>query len=138
MKGKADLVRALIKKAESDLAIVEMCLAKEKSLDAACFHAQQAAEKYLKAYLTANGKEFPFVHNLEKLVQLCSEGDEAFLTVKDVAQGLSPYAVQARYDTDFWPSLDTARQAREATERIRRFVLSRLPPEVTINDQNDA
>jgi len=134
MKEKADLVRALIKRAESDLALVEMCLEKEKSLDAACFHAQQAAEKYLKAYLTANGKEFPFVHNLEKLIQLCSESAPAFLTLKGMGQELTPYAVQARYDTDFWPSLDTVRGAWDAAHAIRRFVLDRLPPEVELSN----
>jgi HEPN domain-containing protein len=130
MKEKRDLIRAWIRRAESDLAIVEMCLANEKSLDAACFHSQQAAEKYLKAYLTAAEVEFPFVHNLEKLIEICSEKDPRFLTIKPAGEELTPYAVQARYDTDFWPPLDVVRGAREAATTIRDFVLGRLPPDV--------
>ncbi len=129
MKEKGDLLRDWIERAESDLAVVEMCLAQNKSLDAACFHAQQAAEKYLKAYLTAREIDFPFVHNLEKLIQICSEEDPGFVAIKSAGQKLTPYAVQARYDTDFWPSVDIVRGAQEAAVKIKEFVLDRLPPD---------
>ncbi len=130
MKEKADLVRAWVRRAESDLGIVEMCLARGRSLDAACFHAQQAAEKYIKAYLTHNEKEFPFIHNLEKLIQLCSEPDPTFRAIAGAGEELTPYAVLARYDTDFWPSSDMAREAGEAAKKIKSFVLDRLPPDI--------
>ena len=51
MKDRHDLVRSWIRKAESDLAAVELALTAGQALDTACFHAQQAGEKYLKAYL---------------------------------------------------------------------------------------
>ena len=79
MKGKTDLVRAWVERAESDLAVVEMCLEKKKSLDAACFHAQQAAEKFLKTYLSAKDRDFPFIHDSGKLVRACAEEDQSFL-----------------------------------------------------------
>jgi len=66
MKNRADLVRRLIRKGESDLVNAEMCVSKRQSLDAACFHAQQGAEKYIKAYLTAKEVDYPFIHNLER------------------------------------------------------------------------
>ena len=66
MKSRSDLVKGLIRKAESDLVNAEMCLSTKQSLDAACFHAQQGAEKYIKAYLTAQDVDYPFIHNLEK------------------------------------------------------------------------
>jgi len=47
MKDKADLVRGWLRKAASDVVSMEATL-KAGSLDGACFHAQQAAEKYLK------------------------------------------------------------------------------------------
>ena len=65
MKSRADLVRGLLRKAESDLANAELCLQAGKALDTVCFHAQQAAEKSIKAYLTAHDIDFPFIHNLE-------------------------------------------------------------------------
>lgn len=51
-------------------------LLKDNNFDAACFHAPQAAEKYLKAFLLHHGTKFPFTHNLKRLVELC-EGIDA-------------------------------------------------------------
>jgi HEPN domain-containing protein len=50
MKDQADLVRGWVRKARSDVIAVE-ALINANALDTACFHAQQAAEKYLKAYM---------------------------------------------------------------------------------------
>jgi HEPN domain-containing protein len=44
MKEKADLVRGWLRKAASDVVSMEATLG-AGSLDGACFHAQQAAEK---------------------------------------------------------------------------------------------
>lgn len=65
MKTKADVIHGWLRKADSDMAALRLCIANAKALDAACFHAQQAAEKALKAYLTSIAVQFPFVHNLE-------------------------------------------------------------------------
>ncbi|MCH8854245.1 MAG: hypothetical protein IID41_16575 [Planctomycetes bacterium] len=43
------------------------------------------------------------------------------------ARTLTPYAVALRYDDEFWPSVETARQALDAAITIRDFVLARLP-----------
>ncbi len=130
MKSRTDLVRGWLSKAEGDLANARLCLSAGLSLDTACFHAQQAAEKYLKAYLIAQAAEFPFIHNLEKLVELCARHDPAFLRIKGPAQELTPYAVELRYDLEFWPSVETARRAVELAQTIRDFILVRLPAEV--------
>ena len=75
MRTKADLVRGWLLKAESDLTTASLCISADQALDTACFHAQQAAEKTIKAYLTAYEIDFPFIHNLEKLVELCAQTD---------------------------------------------------------------
>ena len=130
MKTKADLVRGWLRKAESDLVNAEMCLSAERALDTVCFHAQQMAEKYLKAYLTAYEIDFPFVHNLEKLIVLCAQRDPSFLRIQALSQELTPYAVQLRYDDEFWPSAETAHQALDAALTIKDFVVDRLPSEM--------
>ena len=67
------------RKAESDLLVIETCIAaKVETYDACCFHAQQAAEKYLKAYLTTYKIAFPKTHQLELLVKKCCEHNETF------------------------------------------------------------
>ncbi len=72
MNGNAENARAWLQKAESDLAAAELCLQAKTALDAACFHCQQAAEKSLKAWLIACETEFPFIHDLSKLLSLCA------------------------------------------------------------------
>jgi len=127
MKSRSDLVRGWLRKSQSDMDSASLCLASAKALDTVCFHAQQAAEKCLKAYLVAKEVEFPLVHNIEKLIELCARTDAAFLALKPLGQSLTPYAVELRYDEEFWPTLETARQAFDAAATIRKFVVVRLP-----------
>ena len=133
MKNKADLVRGWLRKAESDLTNAGLCLESGQALDTACFHAQQAAEKSIKAYLTAHEIDFPFIHNLEKLIALCAQHDPSFSILKTPAQELTPYAVELRYDDEFWPAAETAHQAFDAAMVIKDFVIARLPPEMKPN-----
>jgi HEPN domain-containing protein len=118
MKSRADLVKGWVRKAESDLTNARICLSAEQALDTACFHAQQGAEKSLKAYLTTYEVKFPFIHNLEKLIELCAQRGPSFTETKALGQGLTPYAVELRYDDEFRPSVDTASQALEAALKI--------------------
>ncbi len=127
MKSRTDLVKNWLAKAESDLAGAELCLAAGRALDTACFHAQQASEKILKAFLIAHDVDYPHMHDLTKLVDLCGKQDAAFVSLKDAAAQLTPFAVELRYDTEFWPTADMARQAVEMAGAIRSFVLDRLP-----------
>jgi len=131
MKDQTDLVRGWLRKAESDLANAEMCLSAGLSLDTACFHAQQAAEKWIKAYLTAYEVDFPFIHNLEKLIELCAQRDPSFVDLEAAGQELTPYAVALRYDVEFWPAPEIAQQAVDAAVAIRDFIMTRLPAEMT-------
>ena len=130
MKNKIDLVKGWLLKAESDLANVRMCLTNNQSLDTGCFHAQQAAERFIKAYLTEQEIEFPLIHNLEKLIELCATFDPSFESIKTFGQELTPYAVALRYDSEFWPDLQIAQQAYETALKIKAFILDRLPPEM--------
>jgi HEPN domain-containing protein len=130
MKARADLVRGWLRKAAADLTTARLCLSAGEALDAACFHAQQGAEKYIKAYLIAYEIDFPFIHNLATLIELCAEYDPSFLDIRALAQGLTPYAVELRYDIEFWPSIEMARQALDTAVTIQNYVVDRLPVEV--------
>lgn len=129
MKTRDDAVRGWVRKAESDLTAMRSCM-DGGALDAACFHAQQAAEKLLKAYLTAFDVRFPFVHNLEQLVDICASRDSRFNEVREAAQRLTPYAVELRYDDDFWPSAEIAQRATRNAGTIKDFLMARLPDSV--------
>lgn len=127
MKTTADLVLGWIRKADSDLENALLCLSSGKSLDTACFHTQQAAEKLLKAYLMAYSLPAPLIHNIEKLVELCEQHDPAFVSMKPLGALLTPYAVQLRYDEDFWPSEQETATALQSAQTLRAFVVPLLP-----------
>lgn len=129
MKDKTDLVRGWIRKARSDMLAMTASL-KAGALDACCFHAQQAAEKTLKAYLIYNDVEFPFTHNLIKLIELAAQKDKAFRELGSEAELLTPYAVELRYDDEFWPSMEAARQACDSANDVMDFITSRLPEDI--------
>ena len=133
MKNLNDLVRGWLKKAESDLATVEICISSNKSFDVACFHAQQVIERYLKAYLIFKDVDFPFVHDLRKLLELCAATDPAFEQLFSLVEGMTEYAVELRYDPEFWPAIERAKSALDAALKIKEFVLARLPAEVHPN-----
>jgi len=90
------------------------------------YHAQQCAEKYLKAYLVCKGVDIPFTHNISLLLELC--GPSAGWTDKlEEAKSLTYYAVTARYPgkdkvtkNDAVQAVETANMVRLAIRKILR------------------
>jgi HEPN domain-containing protein len=129
MKEKTDVVQGWLRKAASDIVTLKAALG-AGSLDGACFHAQQAAEKYLKGFLTFHDRPFPYAHNLADLTELCADIDVSFHSLTPMASELTPYAVRVRYDDSFWPTVETAKEAHASALAIRDLVLSHLPKEI--------
>lgn len=122
-------VRAWILKAESDLKVARDELATENpATDAVCFHSEQCAEKYLKAYLVYSFQEIPRTHNIAELIYRCMEIDAAFRALLETdVPSLTSYAVAMRYPgSELFPSPQEARRAVEFAEMARAFVLERL------------
>ena len=112
---------AWVKRAEEDYAAVQSSLRRKLPLTyIACFHAQQCAEKYLKAMLVVGKRKFPKTHDLLLLNDQCSKAD-IFLGIdlKDF-NTLSDYAVRVRYPGDN-PTPDEAREALTIAKAVRRF-----------------
>jgi len=130
MKDKDDVVQGWLRKASSDVVAMNATL-RAAAYDGACFHAQQAAEKYLKAYLTQREIAFPYTHNLAHLTELCASVDPVFQSLTALVAGLTPYAVRSRYDDSFWPSRQVAEEAISAALKVRDFILGRLPSETS-------
>lgn len=94
--------------------------------DVICFHAQQAAEKFLKAYLVFNQINFSRTHDIGKLLNLCAKKDLAFLTLKPTIV-LTDYAVELRYPDDFYiPDIYETKEAYDLAKRVKNFVVSKL------------
>jgi HEPN domain-containing protein len=84
--------------ARSDLALARLGRDADDVLPAqVCFHAQQAAEKALKAVLVHRGVDFPRTHDLEALIEIASNAGMALPEWVDEVSGLTPYAVETRY-----------------------------------------
>lgn len=62
-----------------------------------CFHAQQAAEKALKAVLLHHKIEFPLTHDLTQLLGLLEEAGIPVPPDFSAVDTLTPYAVETRY-----------------------------------------
>jgi HEPN domain-containing protein len=65
--------------------------------DIAVYHAQQAAEKALKAFPAANDEPFPKTHDLEPLLLACQTIDPSYQQFTSAVRTLTPYATQFRY-----------------------------------------
>lgn len=103
-----------LRRARGDLAIAKAPLPEGAFYEDLCFHAQQAAEKALKAVYLSNGWTFRYTHDLDTLL---SELLEKGLTVPgDVRETdvLSRYAWEARY-----PGLDEPIIEEEYQEAVK-------------------
>lgn len=66
----------------------------------ACFHAQQAAEKSLKAVMCLHGLEYRRTHDLEALAGMLKDVGVAPSVDEHELRCLTPYAVEFRYDDE--------------------------------------
>ncbi len=88
---------------------------------AICFHAQQSAEKYLKALLLASKVNFPKTHDLAALNSLCEQHGILTGFSPQLLTLLTDHAVAARYPGQE-PTLEEARQSLEIAKSVRKFV----------------
>ena len=91
------------------------------------FHAQQAAEKFLKAWLVLRGEPYPYTHNLARLLKLLQEKEPTAGKFRELNE-YTAYAVQLRYEVfeDEAAPIDRQEAVRRL-EALRREVRRRLP-----------
>lgn len=108
-----------VAKAEADFATMEReCQVEDNpNHDGICFHAQQCAEKYLKARLCEAGITFGKIHDLVALLEQTLDMEPDWETFREDLAYLSDFAVTFRYPGE---SAD-AESAHEAQRRCRRF-----------------
>ncbi|TSC88381.1 MAG: hypothetical protein G01um101416_49 [Microgenomates group bacterium Gr01-1014_16] len=89
-----------------------------------CFHFQQSAEKYFKAYIVAKSLEFTKIHDLDSLCQICLADNPKFDELKDECLFLNDFYVATRYPVTVPPSFSRveAQQAKTAVEKISKLV----------------
>jgi len=123
---RLDLARVLLARAVDDETLVRKVRSDTDIADAIVgFHAQQAAEKLIKAVLAARGAVYTKSHALSYLIGLVEEhGIEAPEELSE-ADVLSPWAVEFRYEGDEPPALDRS-AALAVVEKLRRWAESEI------------
>jgi HEPN domain-containing protein len=106
-------------KAEGDFAVMEheFGVADNPNYDGICFHAQQCAEKYLKARLCEANMTFGKIHDLVDLLDQVLDVEPAWGDFREDFAYLSDVAVTYRYRGE---SADVE-SATDAERRCRRF-----------------
>jgi HEPN domain-containing protein len=112
---QAEVVQAWLKRARSDLQLGRVALKTSGVLlEDTCFHAQQCAEKALKALLLRRQINFPRTHSIEVLLDILKLQGEAVPENVDEAFILTEYAVQTRYPGEWEPI--TRKEAEDALD----------------------
>jgi HEPN domain-containing protein len=102
----------------------------EVELRIACFHGQQAVEKFIKAVLVKRGFSFVPTHDLIKLAELLLAANIPLaLGIEDLKR-LNPYAVVFRYD-DRDIDLLTKEKAVLIIHTVEAWASGYLEPEIT-------
>lgn len=116
------IIRDWLNKAEEDFGFASCNLNDPTSTfySQICFHFQQAAEKYLKAYIVANELEFKKIHELTELLRICQKFNPTIQKLEEDCEFLTDFYIDTRYPV-YWPTEITredAEKARDAAQTI--------------------
>jgi HEPN domain-containing protein len=118
------LIEEWIKKADEDIGFASSVVEDSSYYAQICFHYQQAAEKYLKAFIIACDLEFNKIHDLIKLLNTCLLKDTSLSVIEADCIYLNGYYIDTRYPVH-WPTHYTkedALNAKKSAENISSII----------------
>jgi len=119
-------VKELIDSAEEDFALSVNAF-RWGYFRASCFHAQQAIEKLLKAYLLLKTNRYPFIHDITELIRNCMSIDGEFEYLLEIkADKLDKYYVGTRYPPILSVSKEEAEEAVDIARKAREFIIRKI------------
>ena len=119
-KDIAQKVRQWMDYADDDLRLAEHGLKMESGCPfrLIAYHAQQCAEKYLKAFLVYQREDFPYTHNISTLLELCRKHAD-WVGSMEQTEILTAYAITTQYPGQDEPvTLTDAQQAVEKAKQV--------------------
>ena len=123
------IIKEWMNKADQDFEFARINFEEEKQFFAQiCFHFNQSAEKYLKAFIIANRLEFRKIHDLHLLLKQCKSKDPSFSQIEDDCEYLATFYIETRYPVH-WPvtfSKDEAEKAYRSANNIREIIKKKL------------
>lgn len=114
--------------AASDLRLAHLAAGDESiRREQVCFHAQQAAEKAIKALLLSRSIEFPLTHDIEELLEIAESSGISLPADVREAGLLNPYAVESRYP-GYWFEITEAdlAEAMQSAERTLAWAAAEI------------
>lgn len=127
-----ELVLQWLDKAAADFAVVEhLCAQPGRFREIIAFHCQQAAEKYLKAFLVLHQIEFPKTHDIAKLLDRAGTVNPSLAESLRDTDALTPFGVEVRYPSDA-PELlpGEENEVIDLARRVKHAVTISLDPYV--------
>lgn len=121
-KLKNPLVKEWFARGKADLEVAGITLRESQHYALVCFLAQQAAEKYLKGYLTVKNKKFRKTHFIAELIEIAVKSDKSFADLFMNAQHLDGYYIDTRYPVD-WSRTYSEKDAQSALEDAREIIV---------------
>jgi HEPN domain-containing protein len=119
------VVKEWLAKADEDFKFAKINLEEDNKFHPQiCFHFQQAAEKYLKAFIVAYDLEFEKIHNLIILLKICSKKEPSLLSLMDQCELLNTAYIDSRYPVH-WPidySKEKTSEMQRAAEKIAEAI----------------
>lgn len=125
-----DFVQQWSSKAQKDLRAASVLLAADlEDYESVGFHAQQAAGKFIKAFLVRHQIEFPKTHDIAALRGLMARVDRRTFQLLVPAEVLTPYGATFRYPgASPVVSREEGARALGLAEQVRDIVLASLKP----------
>ena len=122
-ENKQEYIRNLLFRANEDINVIHTLIASgtEYYTSTICFHAQQATEKFLKAFLAYHDVDFPRTHDVDYLLQECRKINRDAFNID--LKSLSDFGVTIRYPDDFYiPNEKEALEYRDIAIKIKAVV----------------
>lgn len=127
-KAKSEYIQNWLFRANEDIAVIHNLVKSgvEYYTSTICFHAQQAAEKFLKAYLVFHDVDFPKTHDLDFLLLECKKINKTNFEIE--LRSLTDFGVAVRYPDDFYipdvkETLEYCNIAFEIKEVVEKLIM---------------
>lgn len=128
--ARVEETRTWLSKAHNDLRAADLGRQVDPPLlEDVAFHAQQVAEKALKAFLVWHDHPFTKTHDLAVLARDCATVEPGLDPLRNRVAPLTEYAWKYRYPLGAEPTVQEAQEALEAAREAYEAILDRLPEE---------
>ncbi len=130
-KDKKSYIKNWLFRANEDFSVMQALhdIDLDSYTSSVCFHAQQASEKFLKAYLAYKDFDFPRTHDIDYLLMECQRFEPELFSIE--VKSISDFGVSIRYPDDFYiPETEEAIEYRKITLKIKQAIESGIPLEI--------